>query len=519
MRKRTAIFLFLPFLFVLNSIPPIMSASPSTLVVTTPKCSLSGDIPLPENTAYAQVNVTATYPIANALFYYEFVALNYTGPPPVLASLGQYNHSATGVPTTNGTFTLSFPISNPENNTVAFGFVRLNDTQGDVAYSNGQPYPLPTCTFSSAAPEATLDMEVSVLDINPRYLNMSVNVFASVHNSITFAPVYLLNIYTTPSSLPVNQSESNGYYLYSSARTNETILPYGVGELFPFDSYTYYMEFQAQETLNFSSMSLNDIQLQPNHVTPNVLNYSTTASINQRIDQSSWILNASALFTAGKGNQLPYLTIFIHITRSPSQVEYAILIPLVALYGMLSVSLLATRKNDLANRLLIYISIFIFSYGFLSYASGLVPFPLVAGQNMLELITLALIPCTALLAALSFVRWMPGIRKNAIAANVADLLGIALALITLLIVTTFSVRQYEPVLGVIRLVPVQYSLRSLGWFGDALLLLFGSGLIYPAAKIALGRHRLKERQEGRAEGDSSQLSKAEKMKGPDDPEA
>jgi len=254
-------------------------------------------------------------------------------------------------------------------------------------------------------------------------------------------------------------------------------------QLFPVDSYTYYMQYQCQCDLNFGSMSVNGVNLVPNQTTPNIMNYSITGSVIERIDQNAWILKSSALFTPAKGNQPAYLTITLHISRNPNQVVYPIIIPLLALYGILSISILATRKDDLANRLLIYISIFIFSYGFLNYVASLIVSPLTIGANMVDLLTYALIPCTAILAGCSFLRWIPWIRVHENAADFADFMGIALASLTLLIETTFSLNEYEPVQGVLKLVPVQYGLSSLGWFGAALFLLLVSGAFYPIVRM------------------------------------
>lgn len=486
MRSR-ALLLWLSILLILVSIPPAKSDNSPILQVTAPRCLLSGDIPLSANQDFAEVNVTSTYPIVNGTFYYEFVPQNHTGPPPVQSNLSQYDFGFMYSSGSNGTLTLSYQIPNPKNNTVAFGFAKVVDTHGNVAYSNGQPYPFPTCYFSSAAPKASLNMEMSVLDINPRYLNMTLGISATVTNSITFAPITLVNLYTTPSFIQVNQSQSSGYYIYGSGRTTESILPYGIAQLYPLDSYDYYMQFQSQQVLNFTSMSLNGVQLTPNKNTPDVVNYSLSATVTQDIDNSAWSLTSTAQFTPRVGNQLAYLTITLHITRSSSEVEYPILIPLLSLYTLLSVSLLATRKDDLANRLLVYISIFIFSYGFLDYVNTLIPSPVATGSNMVELLILALVPCTALLAGFSIVRWVPWVREHRDIADIADLAGITLATIALWVVAQFNLLRYEPVSGVYKLVPVSYTLFSLSWFGYALLLLFAMGSCYPIARIILRR--------------------------------
>jgi len=482
MQKRVLL-LCLSIMLISIAIPPVTSDSSPAIQISAPSCSLPGQIPLSTNTAYAKVNVTTAYPISNALFYYEFVPQNHSAPPPVL-NISQYHTSATSVPASTGTFPLSFPIQGPENNTIAFGFVRVNDTHGDAAYSNGQPYPYPSCYFSSAAQNASLSMDLSVVDVNPRYLNMTLDVYATVINSETFSPVTLTNFYA-PSFLFLNQSLSNGYYIYGSAHTTQSIYSYGIAQLYPVDSYTYVMQFQSEQLLNYSTMTLNGIQLKPNQDTPNVMNYSRSASVAQTIDNNAWSLGSAAQFSPRVGNEPASLTITLQVTRNTSEVEYPVLVPLLALYALLGASLLATRKNDLANRLLVYISIFIFSYQFLNYVNSLIVSPVAAGSNIFELLTLALIPCTAILAAFSFVRWVPWVREHRNMADAADVVGLGLATAVLWTIAQFTTMRGSYTSGVFHLVPFTYYLTDLGWFGKALLLLFAIGVSYPVARIVL----------------------------------
>lgn len=425
-------------------------------------------------TAYVNVNITSPSQIVKVEVYFR-------GAPPTTANQQPHNLSAysTGFMYTSESHGNSslwvYQLPRYPNDTMVYAFVEVTSTNGEITWSPGMGYPAPTCEFMSPPPAARLQLWASIEDINQRYLNLTAAFSANLYNSETFEPISLLTSGGLSASyIYLNQGSDD--YWYTKSLTYGFAYYSGIAQSFPLDSYQYAVTFALEGSLNYSTVQLNQVTLPPGTIVPNVVNYSSNINLEQSFDENAWTLSSSATFSQGSGlNHPSTIAINLQLSRKISQVADPILIPIFALYALLGMSVLLRGKDDLANRLLVYISILLFSYGLLASINSVVMAPFAISPNMAQLLALALTPCTAILAGASIVRWTSEVGKRAWLPEIVDLIGVVFALAALLAVAQFDVPQYVIVSNVYHLVHVPYTLADYSWFGDAIIVAFASG--------------------------------------------
>jgi hypothetical protein len=159
------------------------------------------------------------------------------------------------------------------------------------------------------------------------------------------------------------------------------------------------------------------------------------------------------------------LQISIVAERQPNRTDLQVLYPMLSLYVLLGCSVLLRGRSQLANRLVLYLTIFLFAYGFPLNVTSLTATPIASGFSMLTLLALALIPLTVIFAFFS-------ILSAALVPNVSDDLSIAAGMTALgasIALDLFAVGISELALWLIVKIPVNY------WFGLVTYTLLNSG--------------------------------------------
>jgi hypothetical protein len=469
-----------------------MTSAPQ-ITVSFPVCTNPGETPTNSSNGQASVlaNVTYTGLITNLNVTFHYAPINQSNPASYQNRNNVTNDQVINMYNQNYSkgdyeFETVQPIPAQDQDITVFGYVQAYDKLTDnLTYSNEylQPLPVATCTYYSPKPVAELDLALDVEDVNPRYLNLSITAKAALTNSISYRGTVFVDS-SSDTNLDVLNGQQEGFFSWSyTGNVTSGIYATGISQLFPVDSYNYQIMFTPQLELNITMIKLNNVGLVPGQSILGLIGFVGNPTQAQTDDDSPWTITSSAMFTPMANGHLATLTIDIHLTRKLSEVEYPILIPLISIYALLGVSLLAVRKDDLANRLLIYISIFIFSYEFLNYVSSLIVSPVGSGANMLELLILALIPCTAILAGASFVRWISTINRNPLGADLVDLIGIILATLALVLIANFTIPTYSSS-AINHISSRSYTLAALGPFGYVLLASFASGSLYPLGRMA-----------------------------------
>ncbi|MDE1852219.1 MAG: hypothetical protein KGI38_00545 [Thaumarchaeota archaeon] len=333
------------------------------------------------------------------------------------------------------------------------------DVNGDVAFSSGDPQFIYYAV--TPPPYTSLDVEITLKDINPTYLNATMTLFGSLINDETFLPVSLeANSY--PFFLPMNQQQGEGRW---DMRTNTFAVPYsdGIPQMYPFDNYSYRIQFTilsaGNGNINYTRVSVNAQSLEPNVPSPNVVPFYPD-TLSGAMHKSEWTLTSSALFTPATSKSLALLTIYLSIDRLPTQNNYLILYPILALYLLLGSSILLRGDDSVTNRLFVYITVFLFSYGFLSAPSSFYTPPFALGLSMAALLVVALLPCTVILAVATILGSRTERRRLKVGTDIA---GVIVALGSLYWTVQFSLPTYIPVQPYYRY--QLYDIFSLGTYG------------------------------------------------------
>lgn len=487
MRSGRGVFLMALLGIFLLSVPHSAFAQDQNLIVSEPQCSYSGEIP-PGMPSSVHANVTSTAAIANVTFYYRSVPTSQGGEISQPYNLSLYN--STFMYPSSGDSYVTQPLPKFQNNTQLFGFVKAVDVEGNVAYSGGSqslPYPSATCYYYAPAPKATLQLAFYILDVNPRYLNLTAQVSGALWNSETFTFVTLMSAYG-PGSIYINQPEGSNSFLYDSGKVENTTIGYsGQTQLFPLDSYRYYLQYTLNPNLNYSSVMVDQTEISNGSVFSGLIGFSGQQSEADFADTSNFSFTSYAQFTPQSQGHPATIVITLQLTRNFGDVTDDIIIPIISVYTLLGFSLLLTRKDDLANRLLVYITVFVFSYDLDSNIRSLVVSPYATGPNMAELLAFALIPCTVVLAIFSIVRWKS---NSTTIQNALDFLSISAAGIILWEMAQFTVRQFVLRGNTYTLENVTYTLAKLGWFGDATIVgLVAYGTVVSLFRLTLWSNR------------------------------
>ncbi len=409
------------------------SAQSTRFTITTPTPALNpnGRTVPTSFYVYVFVNVTSPNPLVNVTLYFK--ALPFLASPPDPSDFNVFNKTVMTLWRQEGSnYTFATQLGGFQNQTTVWGEARAFDTKSNVVTSGfWDMYSVLTIPR-----KATLDLGVTILDVDPKSLSITPQVSGYITNSISYSGAAVTDS-TGPGWIPLDQQQSEDQW--QGRGTFVFSYPQGYSQLFPFDSYTYNLDLSVTQILNYSEVTLNRISLPMNQTVPAHLSFSPT-NASQISDDSAWNMTSTVrLVTSGK--YAPEFEITVNLTRQTQQTEYYIIIPALALYAFLGVSVFLTRENeDLTNRLFIYLSIFLFVYAFLSVIKSLSITPFYTGFSVADLLGIALVPCTVIMAFASVTRW----RINSEAGRTwADIGGSFAALIAFSLMVQIQLPSYN----------------------------------------------------------------------------
>lgn len=434
--------------------------------------------PITQNqTAEVLVGVNSTYPVKNnvTLFYADvssdIVPNGYQYKP-----IGMSFAWGTD---TNGTYETIMPRM--PNETWVWAFAVAVDVKGNSG--GGQDNSRRVYRSWTPNPKASiLDVDIFLGHIDPKQLTLNMSISGILTNYATWSPE-ILRLNYLPTFLTINHDEGN--FVFSSG--NQQVLAYyisGHPELYPFDGYTFTFSVVLPKYLNSSGAQVEGMPLEAFRVYPDII-WFAPLTLPERLDNSAWEIHSYVEFNPSHNYTLvyPYVQVTITLERKPDQVNYLLLYPVVALYALLGFSVLLRGKDEIRNRLLVYLNVFVFSYGFQSSIRNLSITPLLTGFSMIERTALALIPCTVILAVLSILGTVLTHWRNAeidvsrISVMLGtDVVGIFLAAGLVWNLGTVTVSDY---FGRVQ----TFHLLDMSWFGLAIIVSLFAGLIINAALL------------------------------------
>jgi len=471
--------------------PTVGFAQDLRFEVTDPKLAWGQRSPIIANeTALVWANVTSRFPVLNVTLRYAETKSE--TPPPL--SRQQYHiimmnriHGSEF----NGTYEAVMP--HVENDTLVWGFATAFDDHGNIVESPSGPQQI----YQAMTPNpdsSYLDFSLLFRHVDAKTMTIDVTFSAVLRNALSYS-AEILSDGSRGFQITVNKPVDK--YTYSS-EYETTSFWYSTAhpEFYPFDHYNYTLRLALPEYLNQSAINLGyGTRLAPGTVYIDFVPVSPR-NLTEKSDNSAWEIHsrvqyfASANFTAEK----PSLVITILLQRQQEYVNYLLLVPALSLYALLGFSVILRGREELRNRLLLYLNVFVFSYGFQSSIGRLPITPMVSGFSMMDRIVLTLIPCTALLAVSSIVgtvltRW----RDSAIELShfswlsACDIIGVAASTFILSQSTLVTVREYLTERPWVK--DVTYGLWDLDWRGGLFFLLLLSGLVFNLVFVTVREHK------------------------------
>jgi hypothetical protein len=431
--------------------------------------------PITQNqTAEILVGVNSTYPVVSVTLFYAVVGGDVVPNGYQYKPIGMSFGWGTK---TNGTYFTIMPKT--PNNTWVWAFAVAVDAVGNSGGSQDNSRRV----YYSWTPDpkaSTIDFNVLLGHIDPKQLTLNMSISARLTNYASWSPE-LLRMSILPGYLTVNKDE--GGFTFSSDR--QTALVYytsGYPELYPFDGYNFTFTVELPKYLNASKVRFDGMLLEAFRPYPDII-WSDALSLQERLDNNAWSIHSYIEFRPSHNftSALPEMEITVVLDRKPDPVNYLLLYPIVSLYALLGFSVLLRGKDEVRNRLLVYLNVFVFSYGFQSSIRNLPITPLMTGLSMIERIALALIPCTVILAFVSILTKALTESLLGTFSRSNDPPGLALSSA----LDTVAIAVSEIVLYLIAMVTVQYTstapsyvytLADLNWWGYATAILLSLGL-------------------------------------------
>jgi hypothetical protein len=389
----------------------------------------------------------------------------------------------------NATYEVIMPQAN--NDTSVWGFARAFDDHGNLAESPNQRIyyamtPDPRSTY--------LDLTFYVRHVDPKTMIINMTIFAVLHNAWSYSPE-ILNVEYRGFDIPINKPAGDKYTYSNEVTSVDVFYSKGHPELYPFDGYNYTFNVMVPFYLNESGTRSGGVPLKPNVVYVDFIGVQP-GTLVEALDNSAWEFHSEIRYfpSANFTSRSPYIRFTVVLERRFEQINYLLLVPTLSLYALLGFSVLLRGREELRNRLLLYLNVFVFSYGFQSGARSLSIAPIALGFSMIERLVLALIPCTAILAVFSIIgafsnrstdervdlSGMPGLL-------ILDVIGILVSCLVLYGMTLVTVTEY---LGRSPWVKdVTYSLFDMGWLGWLFFVLLFMGIVVWLALLTVSRFR------------------------------
>ncbi|MDE1852222.1 MAG: hypothetical protein KGI38_00560 [Thaumarchaeota archaeon] len=474
MKARGVALALVSALLILTFPPLPASASVKGVQITQPQLEKTEFNPIPAfESPVVWVNVTAGEVIRNVTLYW--IAFNGTLTLP--QNLSSYNRNLTSPFLTRGNVTTyRITMNRFGNGTFVYGAAVAYEPNGTATSSGiGEIYHVLT---PPARP--SLDFGLYVDDVDPRFLNITFYEQGSFHNPDTYTGLALYDALNSGFQINFGTPSSSydwGVYALHAPDTSYQ----GVPRLFPFDHYNYTLDFKLPLYLNMSYVTINEQKMFPGTAYVNYVGFSST-SYKSYQDVSQWSIWSSVtyspLLTMKNGTIIPSeIRIVILLSRASDFVN-VLLVTTLAMYSLLGASVFLNGEQELRNRLIIYLNIFVFGFGFFIGIRNLASVPDIVGLTMIERLGFALIPCTAIFAILTMI----GIRAKK--STFTDGVAAALAIIVVYNLTSFTQPVYKFIASETggRWVSNQFAyglfdFNDLGFYGVTILLALSLGFI------------------------------------------
>ncbi len=285
----------------------------------------------------------------------------------------------------------------------------------------------------AAEPESVdVRLVVQVLDVNPQLRTASVNLHLFINNyPLNASEVGIVVTGGGMVSVPCKNEGEDGAGWFFQGESNETAwFLDGVGETYPFDSYTLHFKIQNSFTPEWINCSLTEDGSQAYFDGANYMSLTNSWARNNSLipitSTSAWIAENQTT------KQLD-----VSLNRTPnalSSIILELLIPIIACYFLLAATLLLDPKKYLNERLTIYLALFVFVPTFFFAIQNYLPFR--ASLSFPELLLSNLVISTTIIGVFSIIgkvkNW--SLPWNArIHHNVWDLLAIIISFFVLLL--------------------------------------------------------------------------------------
>jgi hypothetical protein len=471
---RYGVILFFIFFAMVAILPTQLLAQSYTLTIDGPALAWNITPPVTKfDKAVVWVNVTSTYPVQNVTLYYAPVQED-RSPPGDTSEFTPKIMNSTRDPKLNSTYSASIPTV--DNHTWVWGFANVFDQQGH----HNQTKPMKIYySYTPNPAESSVRLDFNLEHLDPKTLQMNLTVSGTARNTWTFNGITITSeFWEIPIAKP--QFSKTDKFSFTNSISSVTLgYRSGSPELYPFDNYTFSFTLQLPYWLNGSQITIDGVTLGPQNATYYDKIPILFEGIPNALDNSAWVVHSVMMFTpalmgTGYSAYLSALTITFFVTRAEEQVNYLLIFPALSLYVMLGASILLKGKEELRNRLLVYINVFIFSYGFESvYIKNLRITPVLLEFSIIERVVLALIPCTVILFLFS----IPG--SKPVWRRILDFAGGGTAAVTL-----FSISRVQPYFPWNRSVTVSLlDVGPIGWaFFGALLMPLIIDTLYSAVR-------------------------------------
>jgi hypothetical protein len=466
----------------------LAAASSATLNVSRPVLAPGQESTITQHeTAVVWVNVRSEYDVENVTLNYIQIRGDIAAP----LDLDRYKTLSMDLrPGSEVTYQCSMPAA--QNETWVWGIATAFDKRGNFNESeNGEPQRI----YFAMTPNpnsSRLDLDIAIRDVDPKsvIMNITINVHLTNYESYSGEHLFSQDNYI---DVPVTQRTGtrfdygSGYYpvtlFYRITRD------FGHPEVYPFDRYYYAFNLTLPKYVN-QTTSLNGKAL-------------TSVSVEQvrseawtpagALDISDWRINSGVRFFPSRNFTAcaPYLSVTVILERQPEQILYLFFLPVFSLFALLGVSVLLRGQNEIRNRLLVYLNVLVFSYGFNSSVKSLPIAPTLLEVSMIERLILGgLIPCTVILAVVSILGTVIAYGSDHKADTegtdkvvVLDLVGVLIAVGTVYYATRMQLFVYPWDQ------PITYTLLDTGWYGWAIIFAILMGIVLDG--VLRGRNRLK----------------------------
>jgi len=430
------------------------------------------------DTAVIWVNVTSSFPVVVTLHYTATVGN-------ASLTLDRDHYQTTKMNPVRGTVingTYETIMPHMENDSSVWAFATAVDVHGNFAESPSGPHHFIYQAMTPNPNSSYFDLSLMFYHVQPKTMTIELSYSASLRNAYSYAPQTIWDIHR---GLAINAFKpSDKYTYYSEPETASIWYDRGHPEFYPFDEYNYTLRLTLPEYLNKSAVNFDGVRLLPNVIYVDFVPVSPR-NLTEGSDNSAWDVHSRAQYlpSANFTAESPTLVITILLERQQEYVNYLLLVPALSLYALLGFSVVLRGREELRNRLLLYVNVFLFSYGFQSGIRNLATSPMVFGFSIMDRIALTLIPCTAILAVSSIVgtvltRWRsPTIELSQFSwLLVSDIIGIVASVFILSESTVVTIREYLTEKPWFKDVP--YGLWNIDWRGPLFLLFLLGGLLF-----------------------------------------